>query len=325
MRGFRNIFAMIPAIVCNNVRCKYRSMIAVQGVSFQVAHGEVFGLLGPNGAGKTSILSMLAGIKYPSDGSIQINGLNYATHRDQIKRLIGYVPQALAFYTRLTGLENLQFFCGIFQIFGDAAKNRIQHVLKVVGLTDRAKDIAETYSGGMKRRLNIAIALLHEPKILLMDEPTAGVDPHSRNSIFECIEQLSRTGTTVIYSTHYMEETERLCKNIAIVDQGQIIAMDSPQNLCESIGGVFFQVGVQGKNRCSLVDILSQMDSIAEVNLKDSLLEITTKEPQKVLQAFMGITDKLDIQISSLNISNPSLETVFLKLTGKGLRDQQDG
>ena len=319
------MFPMPAAIVCNNVRCNYGNVIAVKDVSFQVAQGEVFGLLGPNGAGKTSILSMLVGIKHPSDGSILIHGLAYSNNRNQIKRLIGYVPQSFAFYPTLTALENLQFFCGIYQILGDAAKKRIQHVLKVVGLTDRAKDIAETYSGGMKRRLNIAIALLHEPKILLMDEPTAGVDPHSRNSIFECIEQLSQAGTTVIYSTHYMEETERLCKNVAIVDQGQIIAMDSPQNLCESIGGAFFQVGIQGENKRFLVDILSHMDFITEVNLKNSSLEITTKEPQKVLQSFLGITDKLNIQISSLNISNPSLETVFLKLTGKELRDQQDG
>ena len=316
---------MLSAIVCNNIHCNYGSVVAVKGVSFQVTQGEVFGLLGPNGAGKSSILSMLAGIKSPSKGSILINGLDYSSHRNQIKRLIGYVPQSFAFYSTLTALENLQFFCGIYQIFGDDAKERIHHVLKVVGLTGREKDIVETYSGGMKRRLNIAIAMLHKPKILLLDEPTAGVDPHSRNSIFECIEQLSKIGTSIVYCTHYMEETERLCKNVAIIDQGQIIAMDSPQNLCESIGGAFFQVNIQGENKHSLTDTLSEIDFITEVNLKDSLLKITTKEPQKALHSFLEIISKLGLQISSLNISNPSLETVFLKLTGKELRDQKEG
>ena len=312
------------SVVCNNICCKYGNFLAVKNASFKVGKGEVFGLLGPNGAGKTSILSMLAGIKKPSDGSILINGLDFVIHQYKIKRIIGYVPQSLAFYPTLTAIENLRFFCGIYQIFGHAAKKHIQHVLKVVGLTDRAKDIVKNYSGGMKRRLNIAIGLLHSPKILLLDEPTAGVDPHSRNSIFECIERLSQTGTTVLYTSHYMEEIERLCKEVMIIDQGKIIAMGSPQNLCESIRGTFIQIGIEGENKCSLIDILSKMGSISEINSKDPLLEITTKKPQKVLHSFFEIAGQLNIQVSSLNISKPSLETVFLKLTGKGLRDQKD-
>jgi ABC-2 type transport system ATP-binding protein len=313
---------MSLAIECKNVHYSYQGIAAVKDVSFQAARGEVFGLLGPNGAGKTSILSLLAGIKYPSSGSILLNGFDTAARHEEVKKVLGYVPQSLAFYPTLTALENLQFFCGMYQIFGQVSKRRIHEALEVVGLADRAKDIVGTYSGGMKRRLNIAIGLLHKPKILLLDEPTVGVDPHSRNSIFECIEQLSESGTTVVYTTHYMEEIERLCKHVAILDQGKVIALDTPQNLCASIGGMFFQISIQGEKKRSLADVLSQVDSIAEVNLKDTLLEITAKEPQKILPTILNTADKLNIQISSLNISQPSLETVFLKLTGKGLRDQ---
>ena len=313
---------MSLAIECKNVYCNYRGIAAIKDISFRVAQGEIFGLLGPNGAGKTSILSILAGIKRPSSGSILLNGINRTTHQEEIKKILGYVPQSLAFYPTLTALENLQFFCGIYQIVNKLAKQRIHDVLEVVGLLDRAKDIVETYSGGMKRRLNIAIALLHNPKILLLDEPTVGVDPQSRNSIFECIEQLSRAGTAVVYTTHYMEEMERLCKNVAIIDQGRIIAIDTPQNLCSSIGGFYFRIGIQGENKHTLIDILSKLDTISKVDLQDSLLEITAKDPQKILSTVLNTADKLGLQISTLNISNPSLETVFLKLTGKALRDQ---
>ena len=315
---------MTLAIRCKNVYFNYRGITVIKGVSFDVGEGEIFGLLGPNGAGKTSILSMLAGIKRPSSGVILLNGIDRTTHQEEIKRVLGYVPQSLAFYPTLTALENLQFFCGMYQIFGDFAKKRIQDVLEVVGLSDRANHIVETYSGGMKRRLNIAIGLLHNPKILLLDEPTVGVDPHSRNSIFECIEQLSQTGTTVIYTTHYMEEIERLCKNVAILDQGHITAMDTPQNLCSSMGGSSFYISIQGENKRTLLDILSGMDSVFKVTVKDSLFEVVTSEPQKILSTILNAADKLSIQISTLNISKPSLETVFLNLTGKGLRDQEE-
>lgn len=315
---------MTQAIICENVSSNYNGVQAVDSVSFKIPRKQIFGLLGPNGAGKTTILSMLAGIKKPSSGNVFINGLDISTHRDSVKKSIGYVPQSLAFYPTLTGLENLQFFCGIYQILGKEAEKRIQRVLEVVGLTDRAKDIVETYSGGMKRRLNIAIGLLHNPEILLLDEPTVGVDPHSRNSIFECIEDLSRNGTTVVYTTHYMEEMERLCQNVAILDQGKVLAMDNPKKLCESIGGAYLRIGIQGENKNSLVNFLSQMESTIEVNLKDSLLEFSSREPQVALHSFLNFSNRQGIQISSLNISEPSLETVFLKLTGKGLRDKED-
>jgi ABC-2 type transport system ATP-binding protein len=312
---------MKPMISCKNACYSYGNTRVVKGVFFEIPKGEIFGLLGPNGAGKTTILSMLAGIKKPSSGKIVIQGLDMSNHLNEIKKNIGYVPQSFAFYPTLTGFENLKFFCGIYQIFGKTAEKRIHHVLEIVQLTDRKADVVDTYSGGMKRRLNIAIGLLHEPQILLLDEPTAGVDPHSRNSIFECIKHLSQTGTTVIYTTHYMEEMERLCQRVAILNQGQVIAMDSPKNLCALLGGGFFQFDVQGENKESLVEYLSQMDFTIEVSLKNSLLEVCSRELQKALHITFNASDRLGVQISSLRISKPSLETLFLKLTGKELRD----
>lgn len=312
---------MLFTIECKNLACHYDKNVVIDDLSLGVSQGEIFGLLGPNGAGKTTFLSMLAGIKSPSKGSIFISGINRSTGGDEIKKILGYVPQSLAFYPTLTALENLQFFCGIYQIHGKAAKNRIHEVLEVVGLSDRANDIAEVYSGGMKRRLNIAIGLLHNPKVLLLDEPTVGVDPHSRYSIFECIKKLARQGVTIVYTTHYMEEIERLCNRVAIIDGGKLIALDTPHNLCLSVGGSVFHLNIQGENKHSLIEFLSSLESVLKVNLRESRLEIKANDSKKTFKSILEASDRFNIEISNLHVSNSSLETVFLELTGRGLRD----
>lgn len=216
------------AINAQNLCKVYGEITAVADVSLQVNSGEIFGILGPNGAGKTTTLSMLTGILPPSGGSIAFDNGKVQAGQDEAKRLIGFVPQSLALYTTLTGRDNLTFFGRMYGLRGAVLRARIKRVLDIIGLTERADDVVDTYSGGMKRRLNIGVSLLHEPKVLFLDEPTVGVDPQSRNAIFEAIEAMNEAGLTVIYTTHYMEEAQRLCDRIAIMDQGKIIALDTP-------------------------------------------------------------------------------------------------
>ena len=210
---------------------------AVKGLDFNIRRGEIFGFLGPNGAGKTTTISMLSGLQPPTSGQIIFDGLDTRSKRNlkQVKRQIGLVPQELALYPTLSAYDNLTFFGRIYSLSGKKLKQRVQSTLEMVGLADRAGDAVKTFSGGMKRRINIAAALLHEPQILFLDEPTVGVDPQSRNAIFESIEQLNRDGMTILYTTHYMEEAQRLCDRVAIIDNGQIVACDTTSALIRSI------------------------------------------------------------------------------------------
>ncbi|WP_309721496.1 ABC transporter ATP-binding protein [Armatimonas sp.] len=216
-----------------NLTKRYGERVAVDRLSFCVKRGERFGLLGPNGAGKTTAISMLVGALKPDSGEILFHGEPLSGESDPLKSKIGYVPQELALYEDLTAVENLRFFGAIYGLGGAKLTERVDVALEVAGLTDRAKSRVRTYSGGMKRRLNLAAALLHEPELLVLDEPTVGVDPQSRNAIFEALEKLAQSGLTLLYTTHYMEEVERLCERIAIMDQGQIVAEGTQAELRE--------------------------------------------------------------------------------------------
>src|SRR4051812_14226527 len=209
------------------LRKAYGNLIAVDGISFEVAKGETIGLLGPNGAGKTTTVSMIAGLLAPDQGQVQIDGAQVTGDTNPVKRKIGLVPQDLALYEELPAMANLDLFAALYDISGTAARKAIAEALELVGLKDRAHDKVGTFSGGMKRRLNLAAALLHDPSVLLLDEPTVGVDPQSRNAIFDNLETLKARGKTLVYTTHYMEEAERLCDRIVIVDHGQVIANDT--------------------------------------------------------------------------------------------------
>jgi ABC-2 type transport system ATP-binding protein len=310
------------ALAVTDLHYCYGEHEAVSASTFNVEEGEVFGLLGPNGAGKTTTLSILAGIKTQHKGEVLVFGLDPKTRASEVKGLIGVVPQSVAIYPTITARDNLQFFCGIYGIKGTLAAERITEVLEVVQLSDRADEVVETYSGGMKRRLNIAVALLHRPKVLLMDEPTVGVDPQSRNHIFDCIERLSQTGTCVVYSTHYMEEAQRLCSRVAIMDHGKIIAMDKPATLCQTLGVGFFSVAVIEGDKEQLIKALGILPCVKEVKLKESLIEVEAIVLQNALAQFIEVSNKLGVRISSLQIFEPTLETVFLKMTGKQLRDE---
>ena len=309
------------AIEVTDLRKTFGDVTAVAGMSIGVERGEIFGLLGPNGAGKTTTISMLTGILPASSGTIRIHGRDVSPTRNDAKRLIGFVPQALAIYPTLTGRENLAFFGRIYGLSGEALRLRIAEVLRIVGLTERADDVVDKYSGGMKRRLNIGVSLLHQPQVLFLDEPTVGVDPQSRNAIFDAIEAMNREGMTIVYTTHYMEEAQRLCDRIAIVDVGRIVALDTPSGLCRLVGGEMLRANLNGGDAPALFAAIKAFPAVRGASLKGQTLEFEAAVMQEVLADFLNTATRHGVRISSLAIFEPSLETVFLKLTGKRLRD----
>ena len=294
---------------------------AVRGVSFTIQQGEIFGFLGPNGAGKTTSISMLSCLLKPTGGSATVAGFDIIRQSAEVKRRIGLVPQDLALYPTLSARDNLLYFGRIYGLKGSDLRQQVDDVLKMVGLSDRAGDAVETFSGGMKRRVNIAAGLLHRPEVLFLDEPTVGVDPQSRNFIFENVESLNQAGLTVLYTTHYMEEAQRLCDRVAIIDQGQIIALDTPEALIDSLGGGIIHLGVPPEMPGSLIAEVERLPNVQSVAHKDDKLEITAQHAQRALIGVIEVLNEADVSITSLVILEPNLETVFLHLTGKQLRN----
>lgn len=290
------------------LRKYFGAIKAVDGVSFRIAKGEVFGLLGPNGAGKTTCLSMLVGVLTADSGTVSMGNGGQPT-QGAVRRQIGFTPQALAIYDELTGEENLKFFGRLYGLTGPLLRERARSVLELVGLTDRRTDRVRTYSGGMKRRLNLACALIHDPPILLLDEPTVGVDPQSRNLIFEKIEQLKRDGRTVIYTTHYMEEAERVCDRIAIMDHGKILAEGDLETLLQAHGGRSVVRAVYETHPPEGAQVPGQVD--------DGELRFESDRPLADVARLVEAGHRF----RTLRIDRPDLETVFLNLTGKTLRD----
>jgi ABC-2 type transport system ATP-binding protein len=311
-----------------NLVKKYGDLTAVKDVNLAIQEGEILGLLGPNGAGKTTIISMITGLLEPTSGQITVDGLDLHTDTNAVKAKLGLVPQELALYPTLSARDNLDFFGSIYGLRGGHLRERVDAMLDMVGLTERAGEAIETYSGGMKRRINIAAGLLHQPKVLLLDEPTVGVDPQSRNAIFEAVEALNRAGMTVIYTTHYMEEAQRLCHRVAIIDEGQIIALDTPSALVRSLGGGILVLGLDdpesgpGLGRVqAVVDRVNELPAVKSTMRDDGHLKIETHRFQEALMAILDITNQLDVRITSMEKWEPNLESVFLHLTGKRLRE----
>jgi ABC-2 type transport system ATP-binding protein len=294
---------------------------AVSGVSFEITRGEVFGLLGPNGAGKTTTISMLTGLLNPTAGQALVDGQQLSQKANGLKSKIGFVPQELALYPTLSAYDNLIFFGRIYGLIGKVLKERVEYVLAVVGLADRAKDRIDSYSGGMKRRINIAAGLLHEPEILFLDEPTVGVDPQSRNAIFEAVEALNKEGLTIIYTTHYMEEAERLCNRIAIMDHGKVIALDTPKALMEGLGGGLLRVGLHNGKLPLVHEQVEKLGAVMEVSQLNEELMVKTHHAREALLGVLDVTNQLDARVTSLEILEPNLEAVFLELTGRTLRN----
>jgi ABC-2 type transport system ATP-binding protein len=292
-------------IECSNIRKQFGKTIAVDGLSLSIHQGEVFGLLGPNGAGKTTTISMATGLLKPDSGTIRIEHEGHWNSPTElaIRRWIGISPQTVALYETLSARENLTFFAATYGLHGTAARTSVDDALVKVGLLDRAHDHVNTYSGGMKRRLNLAAAILHSPKIVFMDEPTAGVDPQSRNAILEIVADLRRQGVTIVYSTHYMEEAERVCDRVGIVDHGKVLAVGTVQDLLAAHGGH------------STVEIVRTIEGQRAERI-ERVERVETSDPVATLRESLATPG-----VRSARVQSPNLESVFLSLTGRSLRD----
>jgi ABC-2 type transport system ATP-binding protein len=336
---------MSAILEVDNLVKKFGDHAAVKGISFTVEEGEVFGLLGPNGAGKTTAISMLTGVLSPTSGTARIGGHDVARESGQAKRINGLVPQDLALYPTLSARANLNFFGRVYGLRGRELEGRVDDVLQIVALTDRANEPVEKFSGGMKRRVNIAAGLLHQPRLLFLDEPTVGVDPQSRNHIFESVMRLNRErNMSIIYTSHYMEEVELLCNRVAIIDQGEIIALDTIKNLIAMLGGGVIQVGLRHADDRLLAD-LAALPVVKEASLAPravqppsagdggpaageapietgpTIIKIEAVHGRKALLEVIQFFNERDIPIISLETLEPNLESVFLHLTGKKLRE----
>jgi ABC-2 type transport system ATP-binding protein len=307
-------------VVTDLVR-RFGDLTAVDGVSFRIAPGETYGLLGPNGAGKTTTISMVSGLLPADAGTVTVAGQPMGPDRTDVKRHIGLVPQDLAIYPELTGRENLTFFGRLQGLRGKELTRRTETVLELVGLADRAKDPTKEYSGGMKRRLNIGVGLLHRPTLLILDEPTVGVDPQSRNAILESVEALSVEGMAVLYTTHYMEEAERLCDRIAIVDSGRIQAEGTRDELIRLIGGVD-RIRLSGSgSTTAAAEALRTLPAVEHVDADRRDLVLTVHDAPTAVAAVVTGATGAGMSLTDVEITRPNLESVFLHLTGKALRD----
>jgi len=311
-----------PVLRCANLRKAFGERVAVDGVGFHIAPGETYGLLGPNGAGKTTTISMICGLLRRDAGEVFVAGLPIDIGSTTAKGAIGYVPQDLAIYPDLTARENLRFFGRLQRLRGKDLARRVDEVLEVIALSDRAKDRVETYSGGMKRRLNIGIGLLHGPRLLVLDEPTVGVDPQSRNAILSSVADLESEGMAILYTTHYMEEAERLCDRIGIIDEGRIQAEGTRRELVELIGGrdrvTLVASGSLGRAAVAIKALDPRID---EATASDGTIEILVTEARSILPALLATATAEGASIRSVEVVEPDLEAVFLHLTGKALRD----
>ncbi|HSJ72373.1 MAG TPA: ABC transporter ATP-binding protein [Acidimicrobiia bacterium] len=303
------------------LRKAFGDLLAVDGVGFWIEQSETYGLLGPNGAGKTTSISMIAGLLEADAGSVRIAGETMTTTSIATKNLIGLVPQELAIYPDLTGRENLWFFGRLYGLGGSDLTARVDEVLEVIGLSDRAGDRAKEYSGGMQRRLNIGIGLLHRPRLLILDEPTVGVDPQSRNAILSSVENLAVEGLAVLYTTHYMEEAERLCDRVGIIDEGRIKAEGTRRELTALVGGRdIIRLGASG-TLDGAVDAIGRLDVVQAVTPSDGGIDVVSSDGSGALPAILGAAAGAGAYITSVEITEPDLESVFLHLTGKALRD----
>lgn len=300
---------------------KYNNVAVVDGISLGIEEGEIFGLLGPNGAGKSTTLNALLGLLTISSGSVKIFGREFTTHSAKTKSMIGYVPQDLAFFEQLSAWDNVAYWGRIYGLRGNALAQAAEEALRLTGLWERKKEKGKNFSGGMKRRLNIACAIVHKPRILVMDEPTVGVDPQSRNNILESIRYLNKNGTTVIYTSHYMEEIEAICSRIAIMDYGKVIALGTKEELMDSLPGSN-KISIEFVNLTQEIKAtVKESEGVIDLEEEENTLHIKLHKDEKFLPELLENLMKRHIWIKGMTMEKPNLETVFLQLTGKKLRD----
>lgn len=312
-----------PAIEVIDLRKSFGENHAVQGVSFEVSQGEIFSLLGPNGAGKTTTISMLSCLLRPDDGDARVMGHSIRSDQNGVKSVLGVVPQEIALYEDLTARENLTFWGKMYNLRGSKLKARVDEVLDVIGLRDRANERVGKYSGGMKRRVNIGVALLHKPRVIYMDEPTVGIDPQSRRNILDSVVRLKDEGMTVLYTTHYMEEADELSDHIGIMDHGRLIACGTNEELVQLVGqqtriDLTLNAQVEG-----VVSAWQGIDGVSQVSAEDGVVTVLVNDSNLVLPHLFESAARLSegARITSVDIREPNLEAVFLHLTGRALRD----
>jgi len=309
------------AISVQNLHKSFGENQAVRGVSFDVEPGEIFSLLGPNGAGKTTTISMLSCLLRPDEGDALIMGHSIRTEAMGVKSVLGVVPQEIALYEDLTARENLTFWGKMYGLRGSPLKSRVNEVLEVIGLTERANERVGKYSGGMKRRVNIGVALLHKPKVVYMDEPTVGIDPQSRRNILDSVVALKNQGMTVLYTTHYMEEAQELSDHIAIMDHGQLIACGTHEQLVKLVGQqtrIDLTVSVEASK---VLDPWRSVEGVEQARAEEGRISVLADDSNRVLPRLFDAASKAGARITSVDIQEPNLETVFLHLTGRALRD----
>lgn len=312
---------MTPAIQVKDLTKKFNDLVAVNHISFEIEQGEIFGLLGPNGAGKTTTLSMLATMLKPSSGTAIIQGIDIEKDQDGVRKAIGIVFQDQSLDEELTAMENMDFHGRLYRIPPEIRKQRIENLLHLVRLYERKDDIVKTFSGGMRRRLEIARGLLHHPSVLFLDEPTLGLDPQTRNHLWEYIATLSKEkNITIILTTHYMEEADRLCNRIAIIDQGKIIALDTPQNLKDGIGGDVVTIETSDTDAASR--ILAE-PWVLRLEQHGNEVRISLQNAEQHISNIITLLNQHKIPIISASIHKPTLEDVFLSFTGKTIREQE--
>ena len=312
---------MEKAIEVKNLHKAFGERQAVQGINFSVEKGEIFSLLGPNGAGKTTTISMLSCLLRPDEGDALVMGHSIRTDPLGVKTSLGVVPQEIALYEDMSARENLTFWGKMYGLRGAVLRKRVDEVLEIIGLTDRAKDRVGKYSGDMKRRVNIGVALLHKPKVIYMDEPTVGIDPQSRRNILDSVVALKQQGMTVLYTTHYMEEAQELSDHIAIMDHGELIASGTNDELVKIVGETDRITVTINTESARVLQAWKTVKGVSQVTAEDGTLTILADDSNRVLPRLFETAATNGVRITSVAIQEPNLEAVFLHLTGRALRD----
>ena len=303
-----------------NLSKRFGELRAVDRISFEVAPGELFGLLGPNGAGKTTTISMVSGLLRPDEGTVTLGEYNLWESPRQAKRLLGLVPQEVALYEEFSARENLFFWGGLYGVARAELKTNVDEILQRVGLAERAREPVSRYSGGMKRRLNLVIGLVHRPKVLLLDEPTVGIDPQARNAILEIIRDIARQGTTILFTTHHLEEAEKLCDRIAIMDHGQILQTGSVRELAKVVGDRDV-ITLRGRFSAGQIQQCLEHEPVSVLSASEHVATLHLVSENYGLASLVGRLSQAGIELADVSVQKPTLESVFLKLTGRELRD----
>ncbi len=312
---------MSVVLEVKSLRKEFGDLVAVDGISFEIQEGEIFGFLGPNGAGKTTSISMICGLLTPSAGEIHVEGVSILKNPREVKRRLGVVPQEVAIYEELSARENLSFWGGIFGMRGKLLRSRVDELLEQVGLEERAKEPTKNYSGGMKRRLNLALGLVHDPKLILLDEPTVGIDPQARRKILDVVRNIVSSGRTVLYTTHYLEEAEELCDRLAIIDHGKILSQGTVADLKTQLGEGSL-LTVQGNfPAAKLSEAVTKVEGLLPIEIDDNrAMLLVARDGPGVSHSLEGLFAH-GLTFDDITIKEPNLEDLFLKLTGRELRN----